>query len=178
MRAKDGLHLVAAFALWCGCGEVATPGPSGVEDPAPLQGGLPSLDALGQAVVDGLNAREAAALTGLLLSEADFKGRLFTSLANHPSAVQMGPNLVWDMQRREGADELARALERFGGQDLRYVGLVPERVEDGPGVRFHRRVTLIVDDRSGKRQRLQILGSVVEHLASGSFKLITYRFRD
>lgn len=178
MRARDGLHFVAALALWCGCGEVATPVPTGVEDPAPLQGGLPSLEALGQAVVDGLNTREPATLTGLLLSEADFKGRLFMSLANHPSAVQMGPDLLWDMQRRQGADELTRVLERFGGTELRFVALAPEQVEEGPDVRFHRRVAVIVDDPRGKRQHLQILGSIVEHRPSGTFKLITYRYRD
>jgi len=178
MRATDGLHLVAALALLCGCGEVATVTPAGVAETAALQGGLASLDAVGQAVVDALNARDAAALTALLVSEADFKGRLFASLANHPNAIAMGPDLLWDMQRREGADELSRGLERWGGQDLRYVGLEPERVEVGPGVRFHRRPLLVVDDRRGDRHKLQILGSIVEHLSSGSFKLITYKFRD
>ena len=178
MRARDGLHLVAALALLCGCGEVATATPAGVDETATLHGGLSSLDAVGQAVVDALNARDAAALSALMISEADFKGRLFAALANHPNAAQMGPDLLWDMQHRQAVEELERALERFGGQDLRYVGLEPERVEAEPGVRFHRRPLLVVDDRRGERQKLQILGSVVEHLPSGSFKLITYRFRD
>jgi len=181
MRARVGRHFVAALALLCGCGEVATPAPPAtisVDDPAPLQGGLTSLDAVGQAVVAALNARDAAGLADLLVSEADFKGRLFASLANHPNAIKMGPDLLWDMQRRQAADELDRALAQFGGQELRYVGLEPGQVEDGPVVRFHRRLALIVDDQRGERQRLQILGSVVEHLPSGSFKLITYRFRD
>ncbi|MBK9753094.1 MAG: hypothetical protein IPO88_06225 [Nannocystis sp.] len=180
MRTRDGRHLVAVLALLCGCGDVATaPSPApAVEDSSPLQGGLGSLDAIGQAVVDGLNNRDEAALSALLLTEPDFKGRLFAVLANHPNAAQMGPDLLWDMQRRGGADELARALERFGGQDLRYVGLEPERVEVGPGVRFHRRPLLVVDERRGERRKLQVLGSIVEHLPSGSFKLITYRFRD
>ena len=190
MLASNGMQIAAALALLCGCGEVATavaetPAPvpvtvvaGGPGDPAPLQGGLFSMDAVGQAVVDALNARDAAALTGLLVSESDYKGRLFAALANHPNAAAMGPDLLWDMQRREGADELARALEHFGGQDFQYVGLEFERVEDEPSVRFHRRPVLVVDDRRGERRRLQILGSVVEHLPSGSHKLLTYRFRD
>jgi len=50
MRARDGLHLVAALALLCGCGEVATATPAGVDETATLHGGLSSLDAVGQAV--------------------------------------------------------------------------------------------------------------------------------
>lgn len=189
MRASNGMTIFAALALLCACGEVATAAsvdtpvpaiavPGDIEGATPLQGGLASLDAVGQAVVDALNTRDAAALTALLVSESDYKGRLFAALANHPSALKMGPDLLWDMQRREGADELARALEHFGGQDFQYVGLEPERVEDEPSVRFHRRPVLVVDDRRGERRRLQILGSVVEHLPSGSYKLLTYRFRD
>lgn len=173
------LRISAVLALLCGCGEAATAAePVSIEDAAPLQGGLAGIDAVGRAVVDALNTRDSGALTALLVSESDYKGRLFAALANHPNATAMGPDLLWDMQRREGADELARALEHFGGQDLRYVGLEPERVEDETAVRFHRRPVLIVENRRGERRRLQILGSIAEHLPSGSCKLITYRFRD
>lgn len=145
-------------------------------DVAPLRGGVDDLDELGRAVVAGLNARDAAALDALLVDEADFKGRLFTALSRHPNAQQMGPELLWDMQRRQGADELARAIELHGGQALRYLGLEAGRIERRGDIRLHRRPTLLVEV-GGAPQRLQLLGSIVEHVPSGSFKLVTYRMR-
>lgn len=171
--------VLAALGMLCGCGVVAAaddPPAQRSADTTPLRGGLASLDALGQALVAGLNARDPAALRALLVEESDFKERLFTALSNHANAQQLGPALLWDMQRRQGADELARALEQHGGQGLRLVGLEAGRVELRGEVRLHRRPELVVEV-GGAQARLQILGSIVEHVPSGTFKLVTFRVR-
>lgn len=162
-----------------GCGVVAAADepPAQSADVTPLRGGLASLDALGQALVAGLNARDPAALRALLVEESDFKNdRLFAALSNHASAQQLGPGLLWDMQARQGADELARALELHGGRGLRFVGLEAGRVELRGDIRLHRRPALVVED-GGAQARLQIVGSIVEHVPSGTFKLLTFRVR-
>jgi len=92
MRFRPRLPVFALLCCISGC--VANTG-SQVEvvevvaDDRPLAGGLDSLDAVGRAVVDGLNAGEARGLMQLVLTEADF-ARLFDVLSNHPNARQMG----------------------------------------------------------------------------------------
>ena len=124
----------------------------GVGD-APLQNGRPSLEAIGQAIVEGLNASDEAALRSVLVDAGDFKGRLFAALSNHPSAAQMGPDLVWELQQREGADELARALRRHGGQRLRFQALRPGAREERGEQEVPHRIT------SGRRRPRRPSGS-------------------
>jgi len=148
-------------------------------DDAPLRGASSSLTALGEAVVAGLAVEDREALAALLIDRRDFQGRLFDALSNHPAAAQMGPALLWDMQVREGADELDRALRQHGGRPLVLLSIEVDAVERRQGVVIHRRPRLrVVDRASGEVLTLQILGSVIEHVASDSFVLLTYRVRE
>ncbi|MEZ4448617.1 MAG: hypothetical protein R3B09_03990 [Nannocystaceae bacterium] len=151
--------------------------PTAAVGDAPLVGGRPSLDALGQAIVDGLNDGDAAALRAVVVDAGDFKGRLFAAVSNHPSAAQMGPDLVWQLQQRESADELARSIERHGGQGLRFQELRPAAREERGEVVLHRRPALVVTDSSGATQTLEFLASVIEHPKSGTFVLLAYKVR-
>ena len=148
-----------------------------VADERPLEGGLDSLDAVGRAVVEGLNAGDADVLMQLLLVEADFTGRLFDVLSNHPNARQMGPGLIYAMQRRQSEDELGRALERFGRRGLRLLAVEPGTVETAAEAALLRRPLLRVEDAHGERMALELLGTVVEHTPSRTFKILGYRFR-
>lgn len=151
----------------------------GVADDAPLRGASPSLTAIGEAVVAGLAADDRDALAGLLVDRRDFQGRLFDALSNHPAAAQMGSALLWDMQAREGADELDRALREYGGRPLVLRSVEVDAVERRQEIVIHRRPRLsVVDSSNGEVLSLQILGSVIEHVSSGSFVLLTYRFRE
>jgi hypothetical protein len=159
--------------------EESVSGVDGVDDDAPLRGASPSLTAIGEAVVAGLAAEDRDALAGLLVDRRDFEGRLFEALSNHPAAAQMGPALLWDMQTREGADELDRALREYGGRPLTLRSVEALAVERRQGIVIHRRPRLrVVDSSNGEVFSLQILGSVIEHVASGSFVLLTYRVRE
>ncbi len=149
-----------------------------VADEGPLRGGAPSLRAIAETVVGGLAVRDREALTGVLVDPGDFQGRLFGALSNHPAAAQMGPQLLWDMQAREGADELERALREYGGRPWELVDVEVDAVERRQGIVIHRRPRLRVIDRSsGEEATLQILGSVIEHRTSGTFVLLTYKLR-
>lgn len=176
--------LATASGLACsGSGSGSGSDPSGADEPAdavddaPLRGGLASLDAVAEAALAGLAAEDRESLAALLLDGADFR-RFFAELSNHPSAAQMGPALIWDMQSRESADELDRALRDFGGRSLELRAVEPEAVETRGPIVIHRRPTLVVVDRAGgEERRLQLLGSVIEHRASGTFALLSYRVR-
>lgn len=159
--------------------EESVSGVDGFDDDAPLRGASTSLTAIGEAVVAGLMAEDRDALAGLLVDRRDFEGRLFGALSNHPAAAQMGPALLWDMQAREGADELDRALREYGGRPLTLRSVEASAVERRQGIVIHRRPRLrVVDSSNGEVFSLQILGSVIEHVASGSFVLLTYRVRE
>ncbi|MCA9658412.1 MAG: hypothetical protein KC486_08710 [Myxococcales bacterium] len=146
-------------------------------DDAPLRGGLASLDAVAEAALAGLAAEDRESLAALLIDGADFR-RFFAELSNHPSAAQMGPDLIWDMQSRESADELDRALRSFGGRSFELRAVEPEAVEPRGPIVIHRRPALrVVDREGGEELRLQLLGSVIEHRASGTFALVSYRVR-
>lgn len=162
----------------CGTGPAPTGAPAvlavGVGE-EPLDGGLPGLDELGEAVVAGLNARDEAALVTLAIRADEYRGRLFPALVNHPAAEVMSRDLLWDMHARQSRDDLQRALELHGGAELRFVRLEPRGQVRRAGVLFHERPTLVVADVRGQEHRLQILASVIEHEATHTFKLLGYR---
>ena len=193
-----GLHATApalALALAaCGdpAGAAAPPPPAAVSahtaaaptapapelGPEPLAGGLPGLRAVAEAVVAALAAGDRAALAALVVDEGEYKRRLFPLLANHASAHQMGPDLLWDMQSRESRDDLDRAVRLRGGRPLRLVDVRPRAVERRGGLVLHRAPVLVVDDGAGgPPEELHLLATVVEHEATGTAKLLAYRLR-
>lgn len=144
----------------------------------PLVGGHTSLDALGHAVVAGLNAGDLQALATLAITEGEYTGRLFPALASHPAAEAVGRDLLWDMHARQSRDDMQRALDLHGGEGLRFVRFEPRRQVRRAGVVFHERPRVVVEDTRGDQHRLQILASVIEHEATHTFKLLGYRDHD
>ena len=146
---------------------------------APLEGAQPSLDAVGRAIVDALNAEDRSALLGLALSSSEYKERLFGALVQHPNAYQMGPDLLWDMHAAESNGELGRALSRYGGRNLAFEAIAVEREEPREGgVVFHKRPKITAKDADGNRYTLLVVGTIIEHPASGGFKVLGFRNRD
>ena len=142
---------------------------------APLDGGVSSLEELGQRVVAGLNARDLEALEALLVTGSEYKERLFLALANHPSALTFGADSSWDMTSRETRDDLRRTLGQWGGRDLSFVRIEPPASQPKPGLVLHRRPALVVRTPGGDELTIAMLGSVVEHEATRTFKLLSYR---
>ena len=90
----------------------------------------------------------------------------------------MGPELLWDMQSRESRDDMERAIELHGGRPLRLVSIEASSVERRLGITLHRRPRLVVEDvESGAQTSLQIISSIVEHEASGTYVILAYRYR-
>ncbi len=144
----------------------------------PLERGQPSLEALATRVVEGLNARDEQALSRLVITEAEYKTRLFGVLARHKTAHQMGADLLWSMQHRESADDLGHILDLHGGRGYELVAVEPERVDARDGVTLHRKPVLVVREAGdAEPRRLRLLATVVEHDKTHTFKLIAYRLR-
>lgn len=175
-RASIAVALILSFGSCKDSPEVErADAPAGAPE-APLAGGHASLDALGQAVVDALNAGDAAALAALALTRDEYTGPLFSALAGDPAAEALGRELLWDLHARQSGDDMLRALTLHGRADLRFVRLEPRGQLRRAGVVFHERPRLVVRDAAGAERRLQLLASVVE--AGGRFKLLGYRDHD
>ncbi len=145
---------------------------------APLEGGVSSLEELGRSVIAALNARELESLQDLAITASEFKTRLFDVLSNHESARQLGPELLWRMQRGESDDDLGHILDLHGGRGYEFVAVEPERVERRDGVTLHREPVLVVREAgSSEPRRLRLLATVVEHDQTHTFKLLAYRLR-
>lgn len=145
--------------------------------PEPLRAGLPGLRAVAEAIVDGLSRGDARALAAVLVDQGEYERRLFPHLANHPSAHQMGPELLWQMQSRESLDDMERALRLHGGRPLRLVDVRPAAVERRGGLVLHRAPLLVVATDDGETRELRLLATVIEHEATGTCKLLAYRLR-
>lgn len=167
--------LPAAGAAKGSAAPAAAPADIGDE---PLAGGLSSLEALGQAVVDGLNAGDAAALAAVTVTRHEYTGRLFPALVTHPGAEAMGRDVLWDMHARQSRDDMQRALDRHGRANLRFIRLEPRGLDRRHGVVFHERPRVVVVDADGEQRSLQLLASVIEHEATHTFKLLGYRDHD
>ncbi|MBX7079049.1 MAG: hypothetical protein K1X88_07680 [Nannocystaceae bacterium] len=145
---------------------------------AAFEGAKPSLEALARAVIDGLATRDRSALLALSVSAPEYKQRLFGAIAQHPAAYRMGADLLWDMHVGESHGHLQQLLERHGGQPLELVALRDGATTTRDGLVFHKRPVLVVRDAQGQRFELHALGTVVEHVASGGFKLLSFRADD
>lgn len=133
------------------------------------------MDELGRAIVEGLNHKDRSALVRVLVTEAEFRTRLFKALANHPNVTQSGPDMAWTLMKNEGEDDLERALADYGGREFKFVRLEPKAVENRPGLVMHRRPSLVVETKDGRKEKLVMLGSVLDHETTHTFKLLSYR---
>lgn len=186
------LGLAALLPAACGCGGSNASTSSGVPGPAtarvdareeahalvgpdPLVGGYESIDALGRAVVDALSTGDRVAAWAIVVDVHEWKTRLFPALVNHPSALKLGPDLAWSNMAGESEGDMKRALDRFGGKPWRYVRIDVPETKDRGELQTHLRPTLVVADEGDEEHSLPILGPIVEHRATGTFKLLSYR---
>lgn len=169
----------------CGASEAGTPprvAESKVIEPEPepppigdepLTNGKPSLAALGQAVIAALDAKDTEALWALAVSEPEYT-RLFGALVSHPSMLRFGPKMAWQNQLEDNRDGLRHAIDRHGGKGYELVSLEPTRTEARGGLVVYRAPRLTVKDRTGATLALDVIGVVVEHVATGTFMVLTF----
>lgn len=141
----------------------------------PMADAHPSLDALGQAVVDALNRRDAEALASLAITEREYVDRFFPITIHHRSGLALGADLAWAELHGESSGDMREALERFGGRQLAFVRFDVERLQRRPKATLHLRPTLVVKDASGEEQSVVLIGSILEHVPSAGFKVLAFR---
>lgn len=142
-----------------------------------LAGAHDSLDAVGKAIVAGLNAKDAKALQQQLVTKDEFYA-LFGALTNDPQGRGASVQLAWMNQSANSRGSLTKVLSEWGGKELVFVKLEPAGTRDRVGLIEHRNPKLVVKDASGAEQTVIALGPVLEHKASGKLKLLSFRDRE
>lgn len=153
------LCLSTCLALACGGGDDALSHSKG------------SAEELAQAVLDGLEARDRAALEELLVTREEHRELLWDEL---PERTYLSFEVARELNERNTRKGLARALDRFGGEAYELIDLEftdpPEVYETftwhfGPRLRVRR----VSDGREGE---LPILDVVLER--NGRWKLMNF----
>lgn len=130
-----------------------------------------SAEELAQAVLDGLEARDRAALEELLVTREEHRELLWDEL---PERTYLSFEVARELNERNTRKGLARALDRFGGEAYELIDLEftdpPEVYETftwhfGPRLRVRR----VSDGREGE---LPILDVVLER--NGRWKLMNF----
>ena len=141
----------------------------------PMAEAAESLEGLGTAIVEALNAKDSDALTKLAVSESEYKERFFPVTIHHESGLGLGADLAWAELHGESRGDMNTAMERYGGQGLEFVRLDAKETKERPKVRLHVRPKVVVKNAKGEEQSLVMLGSVLEHTPSGGFKVLAFR---
>lgn len=139
----------------------------------PLRNAKPSLSALGQAVVEGLAAKDPRALTAVTVPQVEYAKRLFGAVSD-PATRPKGPQVAWAEHDRRSRAGLAAALTEHGGKGYTFVSLESTAKREQGGVVLHDQPKLTVKDTEGLSHELPILGAVVEHPESQTFSVLSY----
>ncbi|MGI9190290.1 MAG: hypothetical protein ACR2F9_09135 [Longimicrobiaceae bacterium] len=157
--------MVTALFAWWACAQ-----PAG--EPLLLQGGAPSLDELGAAVVAALQAVDTARLAGYRVTEAEHNQRLWP---HFPAAQQSPPidvGFAWQNIELRNAAALERLLARYSGEDVRVLGTeCGGEPEEYGAFRILRGCEIRVES-DGRPGAIRPFASVV--VANGRYKLIRY----
>ena len=139
----------------------------------PIPNSQASVDALAQAVLDAVAARDEAALRRLALDEQEFREHVWPELPASRPERNMPFSYVWTDLRTKSDAGLSGVLLshggrtytldriRFGGSTTQYRTFV-----------VHRESAIEVHDGDGRRETLQLFGSVIEK--DGRFKVFSY----
>ena len=95
---------------------------TGLEAPAELAGGAPSLEALVRAFATAVERHDSAALAGLALTRAEFAWLYYPYIPEAAPPYELEPGLMWFMLETNSSRGLRALLAERGGQPLGLIG--------------------------------------------------------
>lgn len=95
----------------------------GLTEPAELEGGAASKEALARRFIGAVATRDTAALRGMLLTRAEFAWLMFPDHRYAEPPYELDPAIFWFRLSAENSKGVERLLQRYGGQPLRFEGL-------------------------------------------------------
>ncbi|HEX6749492.1 MAG TPA: hypothetical protein VF092_19505 [Longimicrobium sp.] len=145
----------------------------GLPEPAALEGGERSREALVRAFVRAVERADTAAVRRMILSRAEFAYLYYPSAGYDRLPRRMSPDLLWFLTMQESEKGIGRLFERRGGTRLGYVSsrCYPRPRVEGRNRLWDRcRVTLRTVD-GAKTERL--FSTIIER--DGRFKFVSYK---
>jgi hypothetical protein len=137
-------------------------------------GGAASLEDLGRAVLDAINARNVTALHELRVTRREFETFLWREFPESRPITNITVDDAWSMSVHTSRNGGSRAVDQFGGRSLRLV-----RVDRGPTQEFTnfkliRDVVIVAEgEGGGEAQYIKIVPSVA--VRNGRFKALLFR---
>ena len=139
----------------------------------PLPNSHTSLEALTAAVLDAVESRDAVALRSLALDEREFREHVWPELPASRPERNLPFSYVWTDLNTKSEAGLNAVLAACGGRRYQL-----DRVRFTGGATqyetfvVHRESVVDVRDGEGRRETLQLFGSVIEK--GGRFKVFSY----
>ena len=160
------------------------PAPSGMESlarfrttvgprPVRFEGGAPSRDSLVRAVVHAVEQADAAALSRLALSPAEFAYFYYPENPQSKPPYELQPDIMWLQMQSQSHKGSSRLLSTYGQQPLRFHTYACDSVATVIGhIRTwgHCRVTHTGPD--GKPKTTALFAAIIER--EGIYKILSY----
>ncbi len=140
---------------------------------SPLQRTFSSPEALSDAVLAALAARDADTLSSLALDELEFRTVVWPELPSSRPERGVPFDYAWGDLHQKSRNSLRRLLARYGGERYERVAVAfagettPYRT-----FRVHRETVLDVRDEDGNDLTVSLFGSILER--DREFKLFSY----
>lgn len=139
----------------------------------PIPNSEVSVEALAQAVLDAVAARDEAALRRLALDEQEFREHVWPELPASRPERNLPFSYVWGDLRTKSDAGLAGVLRDHGGrryqlERVRFEGSITQYETSV----VHRDSRLEVRGPDGERNTIQLFGSVIQK--AGGFKVFSY----
>lgn len=138
----------------------------------PLLNSLPSDAGLAVAVLEAIAAKDRGRLEALVLSEAEFRGLVWSELPAARPERNLPFSYVWGDLHQKSQLSLSSMLARHGGQHYVLERVTFASVTDYPSYRVHRDATFHVRNSAGESMPLRICGSMLEK--AGDWKVFSY----
>jgi len=163
---------LASALLIMGSVAIGPLGCGGSPAPVPLQPAFDSKDAVVEAALRAIAARDRTTLASLALSETEFRKYIWPALPASDPKVGMPADYVWADTSQKNENYLAQVLAEHGGRDYRLIAVTfGGETTDYGAFRVHRESTLDVRGPAGP-VTLRLFGSLVE--SGGRWKIYSF----
>lgn len=144
------------------------------EEPTSLRGGAESRERLVKRFVEALERKDTFALAELVLTRPEFGVLYYPHTKYVAEPYRLSPGLLWFLIQNQSSRGITRALQRYGGRPLRYLGhrCDPEEPEaQGPN-RVWTGCVVIRAGPDGEPLEERLFGSILER--QGRFKFVSF----
>jgi hypothetical protein len=141
---------------------------------AELSGGMPSLDGLGRAILEGLERRDERSLHALRVTRAEFATIVWPELPESRPITHIPVDEAWGMATAQSLAGAGRTVGLYGGRKLTFLRADYSRAETFTNFVLLRGVRILIrDPRDGRLVGLAMAPTVIER--HGRYKALIFK---